>query len=686
MNIKRNILLIIVTLLATIATAQRTYETNPDRKRGFNWLFGDSIWLDFKTNPPTQRNGSQLKALESAATISDTAGNLLFYTDGMTVWNANHQIIVNGTGLNGNESSSQGSLLIPQPNNDSVFYLFTTDWQGKSKGFCYHTIILDKQNINKSRIKEKNIKLLPSVFESISATTHANGLWKWIVVRNASGKGINAFLLTDKGINVCPVYSETQLDCPYIPINCQSNSSFNFNANLFCISYLNFSTVEFLKFDNLNGNFYLLFLNIGTINGPTGITFSKRKKCYIVERDFNIYNLNETTITKYSINNHNDSFMIVGSRLTPYDQIYYNIFDSMFIGLVDKPELANAKFKLKGLLLNKKCTNGLTNFDNSYNNTIGVNFTYSINCSNNQVVLKGLDTFNASSFIWKTRQNNISSWQTIGNTKTLSYTYNDTGVYNIQFIASRGIIKDTIIKTIYIYPKIKTGFLGKDTAFEVGVLFNKKLNAPDNIHCYNWYYLDTLRSNSNEFTASKKGTYICKITSKAFCTLKDTITITECINNLQQPSLFRNRDTLRTWHSNADSFVWFRNNQIYKITKESFLKLTDTGTYRVEAAKKGHCNRGSVSQIMVNRLIVKDIRIEDLGIRVFPNPSNGKVIIENSGLSGIKFILSNTLGQILYSGNLNNESSQLEFEYSKGLYILTFQTNQQIINYKLIIQ
>jgi hypothetical protein len=36
---------------------------------------------------------------EGCATISNSSGQLLFYTDGITVYNRNHQVMPNGTGL-----------------------------------------------------------------------------------------------------------------------------------------------------------------------------------------------------------------------------------------------------------------------------------------------------------------------------------------------------------------------------------------------------------------------------------------------------------------------------------------------------------------------------------------------------------------------------------------------------------
>jgi hypothetical protein len=165
------------------------------------------------------------------------------------------------------------------------------------------------------------------------------------------------------------------------------------------------------------------------------------------------------------------------------------------------------------------------------------------------------------------------------------------------------------------------------------------------------------------------GTFICKVTNQAFCEVWDTIIISECINNLNQPSLFRSRDTLRTWHFNADSFVWYRNNQVYHISKEPFLSLTDTGIYRVEAAKIGHCKSSSIGTNYVQKLNIKGLWIEDLGIRVFPNPSNDIISIQSQ--NPFKLKVNNILGQIIYEGeNINNIHLQ------KGVYFLHFEVDE----------
>ncbi|SCX96959.1 gliding motility-associated C-terminal domain-containing protein [Nonlabens sp. Hel1_33_55] len=92
-----------------------------------NWYFGDNAGIRFdpdtgQVSPLT--NGS-LRTDEGCSTISDTDGNLLFYTDGITVYNRNHEVMQNGNDLRGNPSSTQSGIIIPKPGDPNIYYIFT---------------------------------------------------------------------------------------------------------------------------------------------------------------------------------------------------------------------------------------------------------------------------------------------------------------------------------------------------------------------------------------------------------------------------------------------------------------------------------------------------------------------------------------------------------------------------------
>ena len=69
----------------------------------------------------------QLNTHEGCSSISDQNGNLLFYSDGIRVWDKAHRLMPNGTGLLGHESSTQSAIIIPKNDSTTQYYIFTVD-------------------------------------------------------------------------------------------------------------------------------------------------------------------------------------------------------------------------------------------------------------------------------------------------------------------------------------------------------------------------------------------------------------------------------------------------------------------------------------------------------------------------------------------------------------------------------
>jgi gliding motility-associated-like protein len=107
-----------------------------------NWYFGSEAGISFNTTPPSVLFDGELNTFEGCSSISSSNGNLLFYTDGRSIWNANHQLMPNadylgGSGLNGDPSSTSSGLIVPHPTLDDVFYVFTVDEPHHDNAYAY---------------------------------------------------------------------------------------------------------------------------------------------------------------------------------------------------------------------------------------------------------------------------------------------------------------------------------------------------------------------------------------------------------------------------------------------------------------------------------------------------------------------------------------------------------------------
>ena len=86
------------------------------------WRFGDHAGLDFNVTPPIPVSGSAMSYPSATVSYSDSSGNLLFYSDGHTIWNKNNLIMQNGSGLLGGYTW-QSIFTIPDPYISSQYFL-----------------------------------------------------------------------------------------------------------------------------------------------------------------------------------------------------------------------------------------------------------------------------------------------------------------------------------------------------------------------------------------------------------------------------------------------------------------------------------------------------------------------------------------------------------------------------------
>jgi gliding motility-associated-like protein len=201
-----NYLIATIFLLAgTIAYSQA--ETN-------NWFFGYGAGMEFNGGSPTFLPGGQVDTEEGSAAMSDENGNLLFYTDGETVWSSDHSIMANGTGLLGNASTTQ-TLIIQKPTSDSIYYLFSINPSCGVAGivgtklFAYSVIDISLNNGLGEVIDTNNI-LFQTATERVTAVKHCNNEDIWIVAMEDGTSStdpyvMRSYLLTSDGINAVPV-------------------------------------------------------------------------------------------------------------------------------------------------------------------------------------------------------------------------------------------------------------------------------------------------------------------------------------------------------------------------------------------------------------------------------------------------------------------------------------------------
>lgn len=177
-----------------------------------NWYFGRRAAISFIPGTPSQQvplslSNSEMVADEGTISVSDDAGNLLFYSNGVTIFNKQHDTMLNGTNIMGNISSCQTGA-VPHPGNDSIYYLFTTDAieNDFANGYRYALINIKGDN-GRGEVILKNQLLWPSCTERLAIIRHANGIDAWLITNDYASNIFRAWLITCNGIQPNPVTS-----------------------------------------------------------------------------------------------------------------------------------------------------------------------------------------------------------------------------------------------------------------------------------------------------------------------------------------------------------------------------------------------------------------------------------------------------------------------------------------------
>ena len=169
------------------------------QQRAAVWYFGNEAGIDFSTGSPKPLSDGNMLAETGCAVISNSQGELQFYTNGMEIWNRNHQIMANGDSLYGSQYLNQNSIVVPKPlSADSLYYLFTINNKDSIVRFTYSVVNMNKQNGN-GEVVLLNKVLAKELLEKIAAVQHCNGRDYWILTHDYNTT-FQSMLLTNDSI------------------------------------------------------------------------------------------------------------------------------------------------------------------------------------------------------------------------------------------------------------------------------------------------------------------------------------------------------------------------------------------------------------------------------------------------------------------------------------------------------
>jgi len=670
-----NRVFLLVILLFTFIYGKAQKETS-------NWFFGDSVFLHFTGNDIISGNGT-FTSVEGCASISTKDGKPLFWGAPEKTYSFTNKIYK----TIGNNSSLQGIIYLKHPDNDSFIFSFTSDEVSPyfNSKLAFHIYKTNGDSFSLNKI------LWNSTTEKLHACNHQNNKDIWIATHDSKSDSFIIYLLKREGLICCPVFQKVGFNFfsgDYPKYNGGGQMKFSPNGNYLVSGIVGADKIEIFLFKSENGEIQRNSKISIAMDTPYGLEYSSDSKSLLISANKGFHQFSLTNYTQQGILDSH-KLIFIHKKFTP-DQlqlaldskIYAANWDSSFLSTITNTAEDTFKFQEKAVNLKPKISlKGLPNFNASYFYTPSIDYSYEQNCRTNTVTFEGRDTFNATNHKWIFSKGAISVTRT---SKNPSYTFSDTGKWQVKYIVGHGTQSDTVIKTITIRPKLEARFLGEDINYcEISPL-PLTLHSPKNLHCIHWYNdtMDEL-ARVDSLTISKEGTYYAKATNLSFCIEWDTIKISK---TLPAKNLKITKSLMII--SSADDhlrYQWFRDNLKISDTTKT-IPLTKNGTYKMYAYTKYGC------WVYSNEIIISDVAIEHLKLEnfviVYPNPGKGKINIDISkaGMYAVK--LYSIDGKLLYEKIVKGlETETLTHKLPKGEYVLIILNNEgNSFNKKILVE
>jgi len=575
------------------------------QKQGNIWYFGNFAGVDFNSGSPIALLNGQTGpvSVEGTSCIADSSGSLLFYSNGVTIWNKSHNVMQNGSGLLGNYSSTQSSIIVPDPANpNKYYYIFTV-----SSGMCCGGNITDGLRYSKIDMcldssrggvipNQKNIKLVDTVTEKIAVTRHANGIDYWILTHKFYSNQFYALQLSPAGI-IDTIISSVGTNHTGSLFGTQGQMKISPNGQRIAVAASNnLKILDLFDFNNSNG----IVSNHMAISKPnnnnadvygvefsldnsklyaTGLSTSGTLFPFLIQYDLSSNNITSINASLYSFyTNNSGSISGKGLQIGPDGKIYIPSKNNTgTLGVISNPNLLGSSCNYVDQAISlggKQCAWTLPSFIANYDYS---NKLVKCPCINSNAINLGNDSSlcQNSTLVLNTNFPNATyTWQ--DNSTNPSYTVTQQGLYWVEAKTNTGCYVSDSINIFYNpLPNIN---LGNDTS----LCFGKSLvlNASYANASYNWQNNTT----GSTFTVTQQGNYWVDVTSNG-CSSSDSITIhynSLPVVNLGHDTTLCQGNTVVLVTNNVNSnFVWQDNSSSSNYT------VTQQGSYWVNVTTNG---------------------------------------------------------------------------------------------------
>ena len=571
------------------------------QSQGVKWYFGQNAGLDFSGGgTPKPITDGKLNTIEGSSSIANTKGILLFYTDGITIYDKDGKplksLVPGDTNavqipLNGSKNSTQSALIVPKPTCrgcEYLYYVYTTAEIRGKKALTYSVVDM-RQNGGKGAIVEKNTLLSNQGTEQSASVENTRDSTFWVITRVYGTNRFEVRHLTRSDDTTPKTYTGGQVIDSlanaegYIKIGPADTTSANKGNRPMAVVIPGppKNSVDLYTFNDSTG---VLTFNRTVDLGPAppkayGVEFSPDgKNMYVsmladTNRDGSLKG--PSYLLKYDLTQKDTllalSRTVVDSSTTrqygsiqigPDGRIYVAVKGSKSLGTIENPNgglLDSLQYNPSGQTLGGQTSQlGLPNLVSNFNDpSSGPSLTYGDTCVNAPTVFKiGPNCPKLKETYTLTFGDGTRPYSTTSAQSPVPHNYKAPGQYFVSLhiltkTSTGGICKDTLIKdTLTILetpPDIK---LGADTAIcnKKGITLDIKVQAK----LYVWLVNGSVASRQKTITLTRPGYYIVVgLAANGECFKSDTIEV----QIKPTPSLDLGPDTVFCYRSAVDITV-----------------------------------------------------------------------------------------------------------------------------------
>jgi PKD repeat protein len=450
------------------------------------WYFGFKQGLDFSTNPPTVLKDGETNTIEGSAVYSDPrTGALLFYTDGVIVWDRLHRQMPNGKDLIADQSSTQAALIVPDPGDSKRFYLFHCDQSGytrPTKGM-YYSVIDMRLNGGYGDIVSKNQKLLNEGSEKLTAVSLCGGEAYWVIGHELTTNNFIAWFVDINGVS--PIAVRTPIGVEHGPTPVAGAGYLAASPDGMYVASVILKplpTVEAYRFNSESGKLYDR-IQLPAITQPYGVSFSPdSRKLYvcgdkhIAQYDLSVWDSTQAARSRYRMPYAGRSEGAL--KLGPDHKIYVQESDSLGV-IISPNEPGEACAYIPAVYpLSPSGQFGLPNNIDALGGhdcraplaRIGRHETNV--CEGSNLNFKDSSRFAPTSWVWLF-EGGSPSLSTERNPKNIYY--QNAGTFNVTFIAYNASGSDTALSLV----RIKTCAIPKVSLYDTTVCLSESVTFKD---------------------------------------------------------------------------------------------------------------------------------------------------------------------------------------------------------------